>query len=91
MQVFVLDKKKRPLMPCAPQRARELLKAKRAVVHRLVPFTIRLKDRLLEQSGVQPVFRCPSRRVGLLERMRLPGHRFPGTPSGRPCCFGRCA
>jgi len=55
MQVFVLDKKKRPLMPCHPARARELLRQKRAVVHRLVPFTIRLKDRLLEESVVQPV------------------------------------
>jgi 5-methylcytosine-specific restriction endonuclease McrA len=53
--VFVLDKKKRPLMPCSEKRARLLLQRGRAVVHRLRPFTIRLKDRLLEESVVQPV------------------------------------
>lgn len=46
VQVFVLDKKKRPLMPCRPSRAKQLLREGRAVVHRLVPFTIRLKDRV---------------------------------------------
>ena len=45
MHVFVLDKKKNPLMPCHPARARELLREGRAVVHRRTPFTIRLKDR----------------------------------------------
>jgi len=53
--VFVLDKKKRPLMPCTEKRARLLLKRGRAVIHRLHPFTIRLKDRLLEESALQPV------------------------------------
>ena len=43
--VFVLDKKKRPLMPCHPARARELLGKGKAVVHKLYPFTIRLKIR----------------------------------------------
>ncbi len=52
--VFVLDKKK-PLVPCSEKRARLLLKRERAVVHRLHPFTIRLKDRLLEESTLQPV------------------------------------
>lgn len=46
MAVFVLDKRKRPLMPCSEKRARLLLQRGRAVVARLVPFTIRLKDRL---------------------------------------------
>ena len=53
MQVFVLDKKKNPLMPCHPARARELLREGRAVVHRLTPFTIRLKDRI--GGDTQPV------------------------------------
>ncbi|MER3429279.1 MAG: hypothetical protein C4334_14545 [Pyrinomonas sp.] len=53
--VFVLDKRKRPLMPCTEKRARLLLRRGRAVVHWLHPFTIRLKDRLLEESGLQPV------------------------------------
>ena len=54
-RVFVLDKKKRPLMPCSAARARRLLKSGRARIARLYPFTIRLTDRLLEKSAVQPV------------------------------------
>src|SRR5258708_24657340 len=53
--VFVLDQHKKPLMPCTPRRARRLLEQKRAVVHRLSPFTIRLKDRSVQQSTLQPV------------------------------------
>ncbi|WP_233570753.1 RNA-guided endonuclease IscB [Nocardiopsis sp. Huas11] len=53
--VFVLDKKHRPLQPCPPARARKLLAKGRAVVHRYTPFTIRLKDRLLEESEVDGV------------------------------------
>ena len=55
MAVFVLDKRKRPLMPCSEKRARLLLERGRARVHRLVPFTIRLVDRTVEESVVQPV------------------------------------
>ena len=46
MAVFVLDKKKQPLMPCSEKRARLLLARGRAVVHKRYPFTIRLKDRV---------------------------------------------
>lgn len=46
MAVFVLDKQKRPLMPCSEKRARLLLQRGRAVVHRRYPFTLRLRDRL---------------------------------------------
>ncbi|MBK1648780.1 RRXRR domain-containing protein, partial [Rhabdochromatium marinum] len=46
MAVFVLDKKKQPLMPCSEKRARLLLERGRAVVVRLHPFSIRLKDRI---------------------------------------------
>ncbi len=53
--VFVLDKKKRPLMPCRPARARRLLRAGRARVAGLHPFTIRLVDRTRGESEVQPV------------------------------------
>lgn len=53
--VFVLDRHKKPLMPCSPKRARLLLAHKRAVVHRLSPFVIRLKDRRVEDSKLQPV------------------------------------
>ncbi|MBI2571474.1 MAG: HNH endonuclease [Candidatus Schekmanbacteria bacterium] len=53
--VFVLDKRKRPLMPCTEKRARKLLAAGRARVHRLYPFTIRLVDRVLEHRVVAPL------------------------------------
>ena len=53
MSVFVLDKRKNPLMPCSEKRARLLLARGRAVVVRAYPFTIRLKDRL--GGDVQPV------------------------------------
>ncbi len=55
MSVFVLDRLKKPLMPCSEKRARLLLRRKRAVVHRLWPFTIRLKDRTHTTSQMQPV------------------------------------
>jgi 5-methylcytosine-specific restriction endonuclease McrA len=55
MAVFVLDRRKKPLMPCSEKRARLLLKRGRARVHRLVPFTIRLVDRSLEDCALQPV------------------------------------
>ncbi len=55
MPVFVLDQRKHPLMPCSERRARLLLSRKRAVVHRVWPFTIRLKDRSREASQVQPI------------------------------------
>lgn len=53
--VFVLDKHKKPRMPCTPRWARLLLSCQRAVVHRLQPFTIRLKDRAVQESVLQPV------------------------------------
>ena len=55
MAVFVLDRKKKPLMPCSEKRARLLLGRGRARVHRLVPFTIRLVDREQEDCALQPV------------------------------------
>ncbi|MEU6374482.1 RNA-guided endonuclease IscB [Streptomyces sp. NPDC046909] len=54
-RVFVLSKDGQPLMPCHPARARELLRKGRAVVARQVPFTIRLKDRTLDESEVDGV------------------------------------
>jgi len=55
MAVFVLDTRQQPLMPCSEKRARLLLACGRARVHRMVPFTIRLVDRLVEDSVLQPV------------------------------------
>ena len=53
--VFVLDRHQKPLMPCTEKRARLLLNRGRAVVARMAPFTIRLKDRLQEDSALQPL------------------------------------
>lgn len=55
MAVLVLDKRKKPLMPCSEKRARLLLGRGRAVVHKMRPFTIRLRDRTVETSTLQPV------------------------------------
>ncbi|HAN72912.1 MAG TPA: HNH endonuclease [Planktothrix sp. UBA8407] len=41
--VLVLDEHKKPLSPCRPVTARKLLKAKKAAVFRLFPFTIILR------------------------------------------------
>ncbi len=55
MAVFVLDKNKKPLMPCSEKRARLLLSRQMAVVHRRFPFTIRLKSRTQVESSLQNV------------------------------------
>ena len=55
MAVFVLDKRKKPLMPCSEKRARLMLQRGRARVHRMMPFTIRLVDRLQADSALQPL------------------------------------
>jgi 5-methylcytosine-specific restriction endonuclease McrA len=57
MAVFVLDKHQKPLMPCSEKRARLLLNRRRARVHSIVPFVVRLVDRTVEKSTLQPV-RC---------------------------------
>ena len=41
MAVFVLDRRKKPLMPCSEKRARIMLGRGRARIHRMMPFTIR--------------------------------------------------
>ena len=55
MSVFVLDRSGLPLMPCSEKRARKLLAAGRARVHRLVPFVIRLVDRHADSCAFQPL------------------------------------
>lgn len=55
MAVFVLDKSKVPLMPCSEKRARLLLDRGRAVVHKMYPFTIRLRDLSVCEVDLQPV------------------------------------
>ena len=53
--VLVLDKRKRPLMPCSEKRARLLLERGRARIHRMQPFTIRIVDRSAGDSAFQPL------------------------------------
>lgn len=55
MAVLVLDKHHKPLMACSEKRTRLLLERERAVVHRMAPLAIRLKDRHVEHSMLQPV------------------------------------
>ncbi len=55
MSVFVLDRCGKPLMPCSEKRARLLLERGRARVHRVVPMVIRLVDRQVANSTLQPV------------------------------------
>jgi len=50
MRVFVLDKNLKPLDPCHPARARELLQKGRAKIFKRYPFTIVLQDRTVEES-----------------------------------------
>lgn len=49
----MLDREKKPLMPCHPARAKELLKKGKAAVFRRFPFTIILKDR--SGGDTQPI------------------------------------
>ncbi|MHB1751244.1 MAG: RNA-guided endonuclease IscB, partial [Acidiferrobacter sp.] len=55
MAVLVMDRRKRPLMPCSEKRARLLLERGRARVHPVMPFTIRLVDRYQENAILQTV------------------------------------
>lgn len=57
MAVYVLDKNQKPLMPCSEKRARLLLTRRRAKIHGIYPFTIRLIDRTVGNSTLQPM-RC---------------------------------
>jgi 5-methylcytosine-specific restriction endonuclease McrA len=52
---MVLDKRKKPLMPCSQKRARQLLAPGRARVHKRFPFTILLVDRLQQDSVFLPL------------------------------------
>ena len=66
--VPVLDKHGKPLMPCHPARARQLLRTGRAIVAHAMPFVIRLKDRTIEDSavdGVQAGIDPGSRHTGI--------------------------
>ncbi len=87
MAVFVLDRSKKPLMPCTEKRARLLLERGRARVHRVQPFTIRLVDRTVEESGTQPLLvkvDPGSKATGIaLVRAEVPPGRNAGVHVGR--------
>lgn len=53
MAVFVLDRSGKALMPCTEKRASLLLARNRARVHRLLPFTIRIVDRITSSCTFQ--------------------------------------
>lgn len=55
MAVFVLDRHGKSLMPCTEKRASLLLARNRARVHRLLPFTIRIIDRIASSCKFQPL------------------------------------
>jgi 5-methylcytosine-specific restriction endonuclease McrA len=66
MAVFVISKNKQPLMPCSEKRARLLLSRGRAVVHKLHPFTIRLKYRMGgELQAIRLKYDPGSRKTGI--------------------------
>lgn len=54
--VFVLNRDKTPLAPCHEAVARKLLKHGKAVIHRIYPFTIRLKEQK-DTSTFKPNYR----------------------------------
>jgi hypothetical protein len=93
--VLVLDRHKKPLMPCTEKRARLLLERDRARVVRMVPFTIRLVDRTVERSETQPLILKidpGSKATGMGHRSaapcmgapRIAASAAPGCGSGRP-------
>jgi 5-methylcytosine-specific restriction endonuclease McrA len=53
VMVFVLDKNGKALMSCTEKRARLLLERNRALIHRLYPMVIRVRDRLAQNCSFQ--------------------------------------
>jgi RRXRR protein len=78
LKVFVLDKHNKPLMPCSLYRVHLLLRRGRAVVHKLHPFVIRLKDRTAPEG-----YGTLSRRFGgrLISGICLIIPRPPSAPA----------
>ena len=74
MSVFVLDKRKNPLMPTSEKRARLLLQRGHAVVIRMYPFTIRLKDRIGGETQCLQIKLDPGSRSTGVAVVRLSGN-----------------
>ncbi len=65
-KVFVVDVEGKPLLPCHPARARELLKTGKAVVERGMPFAIRLRYAVPNSVGsLRAKVGDGSKRVGI--------------------------
>jgi 5-methylcytosine-specific restriction endonuclease McrA len=79
MSVFVLDKRKKPLMPCSERRARLLLERGRAVVHRRYPFAIRLKDRVGGETQPVRVKLDPGSKITGIAVVANEGTNHPAT------------
>ena len=62
MRVFVLSREGYPLMPTTPRHARLWLKARRARVVRLDPFTIQLRFETTSYTQRSPLASIPARR-----------------------------
>lgn len=74
MRVFVLDTNRKPLSPCHPARARELLRTGKAAVFRRVPFTIILKYAPIEgPTEVRVKIDPGSRTTGMVLVMKRCG------------------
>jgi hypothetical protein len=78
MAVFVLDRKKEPLMPCSEKRARLLLNRGRARVHKMYPFSIRLVDRTRRNSAAATQNRSRLKADRNRDRARSRFHRKRG-------------
>ncbi|MBC8235258.1 HNH endonuclease [bacterium] len=62
-KVFVLDTKEKPLAPCHPARARQLLRKGKAAVYRRYPFSIILKREIKEPENLPRVTRTRGYRL----------------------------
>jgi hypothetical protein len=82
LAVFVLDKHQKPPMPCTEKRARPLLERRRAVVHKIDPFTIRLKDRVGGVVWPVRVKLGPTRKTAGIAVSREEGGTEPATALG---------
>jgi hypothetical protein len=87
LAVFVLDKRKKPLVRCSKKRARLLLTRGRALVHRHYPLTIRLKDRTGGEVRPLLVKIDPGSKTFI---QRADGYGF-AVPTSPVAAFGRTA
>jgi hypothetical protein len=93
LSAFVLDRRKRPIMPCRENKARLLVERGRAPIDRRYPVTIRLKDRVEEADGTRfPSHSCMRtksvRGLETGERAEVPTGKKAGTHVGRVAVRG---